>query len=45
MLLNISVNTTLKYYDSQSLNEELKLIGGAMNSFRKSYSVMKYLAL
>ena len=31
--LNIYVNNTLKYYDSQTLNEKLKSIGGAMNFF------------
>ena len=31
--LNIYVNNTLKYYDSQTLNEKLKSIEGAMNFF------------
>lgn len=43
--LNISVNTTLKYYGSQSLNENLKLMGGAMKSLLKSYWTIIYFAL
>ena len=33
--LNISVNTTLKYYESQGLNEKLKLMGGTLKPFSK----------
>ena len=33
--LNISVNITLKNYDSQGLNEKLKLMGEAMKFFSK----------
>ena len=33
--LNISVNNTLKYYDSQALNEKLKLMEGTMIFFSK----------
>ena len=33
--LNISVNTTLKCYHSQGLNEKLKLMGGATIFFSK----------
>ena len=33
--LNVSVNNTLKYYDGQVLNEKLKLMGAAMNFFKK----------
>ena len=43
--LNISVNTTLKYYGSQSLNENLKLMGGAMKCLLKSYWTIIYFAL
>ena len=33
--LNTNVNTTLKYYRKQALNEKLKLIRGAMKFFTK----------
>ena len=33
--LNISVNTTLKYYYSKDLNEKLKLMGWTLNFFSK----------
>ena len=33
--LNIPVNTTLKYYYSQALNEKLKLMEGTINFFSK----------
>ena len=33
--LNISLNTTLKYYYSQVLNEKLKLMGGTIIFFSK----------
>ena len=38
--LSISLNTTLKYYDSQGLNKKLKLMGGAMKFFSiKGYEI------
>ena len=38
--LSISLNTTLKYYDSQGLNKKLKLMGGAMKFFsKKDYEI------
>ena len=33
--LNTNVNTTLKYYRKQALNEKLKLIRGVMKFFTK----------
>ena len=43
--LNIYLNNTLKYYDSQALNVKLKLMEGAMILFSKKLQAMKYLAL
>ena len=43
--LNIYLNNTLKYYDSQALNVKLKLMEGAMIFFSKKLQAMKYLAL
>ena len=44
--LNISVNITHpEIYDSQGLNEKLKLIGGTIRFFSKKSLAMKYLAL
>ena len=43
--LNIYLNNTLKYYDSQALNVKLKLMEGAMIFFFFYLQAMKYLAL
>ena len=44
--MNISVNNTLKYYNSQALNEKLNVNGRGHNFFfDKSYFAMRYLAL
>lgn len=43
-VLQISKNTTLKYYDSQPINENLKIMGGVKKFFRKLYWPVKYLS-
>ena len=42
------MNTTLKYYDSQALNEKVKLMGRAMKFFSKEllgYEILSSMVL
>ena len=44
-VLNIKVNTVMKYYHNQAINRKLKLMAGAMNLFREKLLCLKHLAL
>ena len=39
--LNVTVKTTLKYYHNHALTKKTKLMGGAMNFFKKKLLVHK----
>ena len=43
--MNVTVNTTLKYYHKQALNKKLELMRKIIKYFGQNYLVMKYLAL
>ena len=43
--MNVTVNTTLKYYHKQALNKKLELMRKVIKYFGQNYLVMKYLAL
>ena len=43
--LNITVSTTLKYCYKKAFKKKLKMMGGTMKYFPKSYWVMKYVGL